>query len=408
MTLGTVVVGAGQSGLNVAIRLRALGYDKPITLIGEEAHLPYQRPPLSKKFLAGELDAKSLLLRPADFYQDQRIDLKIGMRGTAIDTRERRIDLSDGSALAYEDLVLATGTRARELPLALTAGLRGVHVLRGADHALALQRALAAGRNLVVVGGGFVGLEVAATVRQAGMNVTVLEQAPRILQRVAGAEVSQRLRALHQAHGVRILEQHQLASLRGQGGQVHEVVLADGQVLPADVVLVGIGELPNVELAQAGGLAVQDGIVVDQHGQTTVPGVYACGDCARFPWGEASIRLESVHNAMAQGDCVAQAIVGRAVPYAPVPWFWSDQYDCKLQMVGLSTGHDAVVVRDAGPRPTQGASVWYFKASHLLAVEALHDAAAFAHGRRWLEQKKSPRPEDLASPTLPLKDLSLH
>jgi len=182
----------------------------------------------------------------------------------------------------------------------------------------------------------------------------------------------------------------------------------DGQVLPADVVLVGIGALPNVELAQAGGLAVQDGIVVDQHGQTTVPGVYACGDCARFPWGEASIRLESVHNAMAQGDCVAQAIVGRAVPYAPVPWFWSDQYDCKLQMVGLSTGHDAVVVRDAGPRPTQGASVWYFKASHLLAVEALHDAAAFAHGRRWLEQKKSPRPEDLASPTLPLKDLSLH
>ena len=152
----------------------------------------------------------------------------------------------------------------------------------------------------------------------------------------------------------------------------------------------------------------RDGIVVDQHGQTTVPGVYACGDCARFPWGEASIRLESVHNAMAQGDCVAQAIVGRAVPYAPVPWFWSDQYDCKLQMVGLSTGHDAVVVRDAGPRPTQGASVWYFKASHLLAVEALHDAAAFAHGRRWLEQKKSPRPEDLASPTLPLKDLSLH
>lgn len=407
MNFGTVIVGAGQSGLNVAVRLRALGYDKPIALVGEELQPPYQRPPLSKKFMSGSVDMSSLLLRPMDFYKEQSIELLLGVRGALLDTARRRLTLSDDRELGYEHLVLATGTRAREWPEAAGGHLSGVHVLRSMEHAQALQRRLVPGQTLVVVGGGFIGLEVAATARQAGMNVTVLEQAPRILQRVAGPEVSQRLRALHEANGVRVLEHQETRAIRGHAGAVRELELGGGQVLSADLVLVGIGAVPNTELASAAGLDVQDGILVDRFGQTRAPGVYACGDCARFPWNGSTLRLESVHNAMAQSDGVAQSILQRAVPYVPVPWFWSDQYGCKLQMVGISTGHDRVVVRDTGATATQGASFWYFRTGRLLAVEALNDMAAFAQARRWLEQNNSPDPDELAQPSVALKDLTL-
>lgn len=321
MTVGVVIVGAGQSGLNVASRLRELGYDKSIMLLGDEVHMPYQRPPLSKKFLSGAIDSQSLMLRPDSFFQDRRIDLALGVQGIALDTTSQRLGLSDGRSLNYESLVLATGTRARELPGKLGGGLRGVHVLRDLDQAVALQGQMISGNHLVVVGGGFVGLEVAATARQANMHVTVLEQASRILQRVAGHEVSRRVAALHRSHGVQILEQQQLTGLRGQDAVVREVSLTDGRVLPADLVLVGIGAIPNTELAQAGGLEVCDGIVVNANGLTSAPNVYACGDCARFPWGKDSIRLESVHHAIAHSDSIAQAITGRTVTYSQSPGF---------------------------------------------------------------------------------------
>ena len=408
MSPGTVIVGAGQSGLSVAQRLRALGYTASIMLVGEEAHPPYQRPPLSKKLLAGAVQAHTLQLKPRSFYDDQRITLRLGTAVTAIDTAARQLRLVDGSTLPYATLVLATGTRARPLPSSLVQGDPPMRLLRSLDDAEALAAELRPERHLVVVGGGFVGLEAAATARQRGLQVTVLEQAPRLLQRVAGPEVSQRLQSLHQSHGVRILTGHQLARLQpaaqGRGAQL---TLADGQVIGADAVLAGIGALPNTELAQAAGVPVDDGILVDHHGQTSVPGVYACGDCARFAWPGGTLRLESVQNAIALGECVAQSIAGQASPYAPVPWFWSDQYDCKLQMVGLTAGHDRVVVRDSGAHPTQGASFWYFQGRRLLGMEALNDASAFIHARRWLEQARHPSAESLADLAVAFKDQPL-
>lgn len=408
MSAGTLIIGAGQSGLSVASRLRGLGYDHPIVLIGDEAHPPYQRPPLSKKFLSGVADAASLQLRGPQYFVDQCIELRINQQATHIDTTAHRVGLADGSTLRYEALVLATGTRARPLPESLAQGLSGIYLLRGQDDALAFQRALHAGMRLLVVGGGFVGLEAAATARALGLDVTVVEQGERILQRVAGYSVSQRLRELHLAKGVRLLEQRRLLALRGTEGRVSEAVLDGDEVLSVDLVLVGIGALPNVELAQAAGLRVEDGIMVDATGRTSIEDVYACGDCARFPGEHGSLRFESVQNAIALGECVAQTIAGQSKPYVLVPWFWSDQYDCKLQMAGLIAGHDRVVTRDAGERPTQGASFWYYQGPRLLAVEALNDAAAFIQGRRWLEQRQSPNADELSNPLTPLKSVPTH
>lgn len=408
MTAGTVILGAGQSGFSVAARLRSLGYDREVIVLGDEASLPYQRPPLSKKLLAGSIEDSALQLRPEQFFREQRIDVRTRVRVVRIDKDARCVHLDNGSALAFEHLVLATGTRARQLPETLTQGLGGLHVLRSMSDAFAIRSQLQPGRRLVVIGGGFVGLEAAATARSLGLDVTVVEQADRILQRVAGAGVSQRLGALHKERGVHVLEGRRVDSLRGVDGQIHEVVLDGDQALPADLVLVGIGALPNVELARDCGLDERDGILVNEHGMTSAPGIYACGDCARFPVPSgATLRLESVQNAIAMGECVAQAIAGKPVAYAPVPWFWSDQYDCKLQMVGLTAGADRVVVRDAGSSPTTGVSFWHFKGPQLLALEALNDAGAFVQARRWLEQQQTPNPTELADAGVPLRSVSV-
>lgn len=409
MAVGTVILGAGQSGFSVAARLRALGYDRDVTVLGDEASLPYQRPPLSKKFLAGSVQDSALQLRPDYFFCEQNITVKTGVQAVRIDKDARRIHLGDGSELAFEHLVFATGTRARPLPPTMTQGLQGIHVLRSMADATALRLQLQPGRRLVVIGGGFVGLEAAATARGLGLDVTVVEQADRILQRVASTGVSQRLRDLHRERGVHVLEGRRVERLRGSDGHVHELVLDGEQALPADLVLVGIGALPNVELARDSGLDERDGILVNEHGMTSTPGIYACGDCARFPVaGGGTLRLESVQNAIALGECVAQSIVGKPVAYAPVPWFWSDQYDCKLQMVGLTAGADHVVVRDAGSSPTSGISFWHFQGPQLLAVEALNDAAAFVQARRWLEQRQTPNPTELANAGLPLRSVPVH
>lgn len=407
MGQGVVIIGAGQSGFSVAARLRALGYAGPVTLVGQEPRAPYQRPPLSKKFLLGQLDEAGVSLRPASFYPDQKIDLRVATEATQIDADQHLVHLSDGSVIGYDALVLATGARARPLRDDQAVSLAGIHTLRTLSDAMRLSAQLFPGRRLVVIGGGFVGLETAASARQAGLEVAVIEQSPRILQRAVGELVSQRLRQLHESHGVRILEHRAMAALMHADGRVTAVQMADGEELPADLVLVGIGGVPNTELAQAAGVAVGDGILVDVFGRTSVPGIYACGDCTRFAWGQDTLRLESVHNAIAQAECVAQAIAGQPVAYAPKPWFWSDQYDCKLQMAGLPAGSDSFVVRDAGTGPVQGVSVWYFSGTRLQAVEALNDSAAFVLARRCLDQGRSPRPQDIADTRLALKDLPL-
>lgn len=393
-----VVVGAGQAGFAVATQLRGLGYAGELVLIGSEAESPYERPPLSKGFL---LDPERPVpaLQDRACYADQAIELQLSSEVEAVDPVARTLTVG-GVRRGYDALVLATGAAPRALPGAPEA-MRGVHYLRSSDDARALRGRLQRGQRLVVIGGGYVGLEVAASARELGLQVTVVEAGERILQRVAGVATAELLRAEHRRRGVQILEGVGVDSLLG-GGAVEAVQLADGRRLQADSVLVGIGAEPRTTLARVAGLAVDDGVLVDAFCRTSAPDVYAIGDCARFPFGDGSLRLESVPNASDMAACAAHAIVGSPVPYCPTPWFWSQQYDWTLQMAGFSAGADRVVRRQSGGG---GVTHWYFRGDRLVALEALNDAKAYLVGKRLIEQSRSPDPALLADPKSNLKAL---
>jgi 3-phenylpropionate/trans-cinnamate dioxygenase ferredoxin reductase subunit len=402
MTERIVVVGAGQAGAELVASLRAGGFYGALTLIGEEPAAPYQRPPLSKKYLLGEMDAERLLLKPESFYAEHRIDLLTGARVAAVDRAARAVRLADGRALPYDKLALTTGARPRRLPGAIGGDLAGVHVMRTLADADALAPAIRPGGRLLVVGGGYIGLEAAAVAAARGMAVTLVEAAPRILGRVAAPETADFFRALHRARGVAIREGVGLAALDGAEGRLTGARLADGSTVAADAAVVGIGVTPDAALAEAAGLAVDDGVVVDATGATSDPAIFAAGDVARFPWRGAPVRLESVQNAIDQAKAVAAAMLGRPVAYDPVPWFWSDQYDVKLQIAGLNRGYDRTVVR---PGAREGAlSVWYFAGPRFVAVDAMNDARAYMTGKRWLEAGVSPDPAKLADPAVELRD----
>jgi len=401
----TVVIGAGQAGAALAARLRALGHDGPLTLIGDEPAPPYQRPPLSKAYLLGDLARERLFLRPAEFYAEQGIDLRTGVAVTDIDPQARRLRLADGSDLAYDRLALTTGGAPRRLPAAAGGDLAGVHVLRGIADADALGPALVAGARMVVIGGGYVGLEVAAVAAGRGLDVTLIEAAPRILQRVAAPETSDYFRNLHSARGVRVIEGAGGARLVG-AGRVEAAELADGTRIAADVAVIGIGIAPSVGLAAAAGLALDNGIACDAEGRTTDPCIWAAGDCASFPVPGGRLRLESVQNAIDMAEAVAANMLGAGRPYVPQPWFWSDQYDVKLQIAGLCGAHDRVVVRVAPDAGAEGArSHWYFAGPRLLAVDAMNDARAFMVAKRLLAEGRSPEPAAIADPATDLRVL---
>lgn len=400
---GIVIVGAGQAGAALAAKLRGLGHAGDLTLIGAEPVPPYQRPPLTKKYLTGEMPLERLLLRPEKFYADQAIALRTGVRVAAIDTDARTLTLSDGAALAYDQLALTTGSVPRRLPAAVGGDLGGVYVARDLADADAMAPEFVAGRRLLIVGGGYIGLEAAAVAAARGVAVTLIEMAPRILQRVAAPETSDWFRALHARHGVEICEGTGLERLTGgPDGRVCGAVLTDGREIAVDFVIAGIGIAPDVALAAAAGLALDNGIAVDEFGRASAPGVWAAGDCASFPWGGARMRLESVQNAIDQAECVAANMLGAGVPYAPKPWFWSDQYDVKLQIAGLNAGYDRVVAR---PGASGGASFWYFRGGQLIAVDAMNDPRAYMVGKRMVEGGISPAPEALADPATDLKAL---
>lgn len=386
-----VIVGAGQAGAALAAKLRALGHDGPITLIGEEPAPPYQRPPLSKAYLLGEMEEERLWLRAPGFWAENGIDLRLGQKVTAIDRAARSVTVG-GEAIPYDHLVLTTGSAPRRLPAAMGGDLSGVYTVRTLADVDAMRAEFAPGRRVVVVGGGYIGLEAAAVARKLGLEVTVLEMAPRILQRVASPETADRIRALHAAHGVTILESTGLDRLLGEG-RVTGVSLADGRELPADFVIVGVGITPGTALAEQAGLALENGIAVDEMGRTSDPAIWAAGDCASFPWRGGRIRLESVGNAIDQAECVAANILGAGAPYVAKPWFWSDQYDMKLQIAGLNTGYDRVVARQDGA----GASFWYYRGETLLAVDAMGDPRAYMVGKRLIEAGKSPAADLVAS-----------
>jgi 3-phenylpropionate/trans-cinnamate dioxygenase ferredoxin reductase subunit len=391
-----VVIGAGQAGASLVAKLRMLGFAGEITLIGAEPVPPYQRPPLSKAYLLGEMTLERLFLRPESFYADQGITLRLGQPVGAIDPVARTVTLG-GELLEYDALALTTGSLPRRLPALIGGDLPGVHVVRALADVDAMAPEFQPGRRVVIVGGGYIGLEAAAVAAKKGLDVTVLEMAPRILQRVAAPETSDAIRALHQAHGVKILEATGLERIEGTS-RVEGVSLSDGRRLAADFVIAGIGILPDTALAEAAGLEIENGIRTDAQGRTSDPHIWAAGDCASFPWRGAQLRLESVQNAIDQAELVAANMLGAGKDYAPVPWFWSDQYDLKLQIAGLNTGYDRVVLRESGAR-----SHWYFAGEKFLAVDALNDPRAYMVGKRLLEQGKSPEPALLADPATDLK-----
>lgn len=395
-----VVVGAGQAGAAAVAKLRALGFDGQITLIGEEPSPPYQRPPLSKAYLLGDMEAERLWLRSSDFYADQNITLLLGTPVTAIDPAAQTVTLGS-QVLVYSDLILTTGSTPRKLPSAIGGDMAGVFTVRTLADVDAMRPEFGVGRRVVIVGGGYIGLEAAAVARKMGLEVTVLEMAPRILQRVAAPETSDYVRKLHQDHGVTILESTGLDRLLGQD-RVTGVRLADGRELPADFVIAGVGILPGTALAEAAGLTIENGIKTDEFGRTSDPHIWSAGDCASFPYKGGRLRLESVGNAIDQAEAVAENIMGAGKPYDAKPWFWSDQYDCKLQIAGLNTGYDSIVTR--GPEG-DAVSFWYFKADTLLAVDAMNDPRGYMVGKRLIESGKSPSKAALADPGTVLKDL---
>ncbi|MBB4123535.1 FAD-dependent oxidoreductase [Martelella radicis] len=399
-----VIVGAGQGGFAVAAKLRALKDGRPITLIGAEAVPPYQRPPLSKKYLLGEMSFDRLLFRPETWYGENDVNLLLERFVERIDRNAKQVVMQDGSTLSYGTLVLATGATPRRLPEDIGGDLDGVFVMRDKHDADRLAAAMKPGARLLVVGGGYVGLEAAAVARKFEVHVTVIEMADRILKRVAAPETAEIMRAIHTAHGVDIRESTGLVHFEGEGGHVRRAVLAGGETLDIDMVVVGIGVTPNDQLAKEAGLAVANGIVVDAFGQTSDPAIFAVGDCVEQPYRGERIRLESVPNAVDQGEAIAAVIAGSQKPYEPEPWFWSDQYDVKLQIAGYNGGYDCVVTRDGAREGAR--SVWYFRGGSLLAVDAINDARAYVCAKKMLAAGINPPPEVIADPQTDLKALA--
>ena len=394
-----VVIGAGQAGASCVAKLRSEGFEGQITLIGAEPVPPYQRPPLSKAYLLGELTLDRLFLRPESYYAEHDIQLRLSTEVTAIDTARQTVRLED-DALSYTDLVLATGSAPRRLPASIGGALDGVFTVRDLSDADAMAPRFQPGARVLIVGGGYIGLEAAAVAAKKGLKVTLVEMAERILQRVAAPQTSAFFRDLHSAHGVDIREGVGLERLTGDGA-VSGAILSDGSQLDLDFAIVGVGIAPETKLADAAGIALDNGIATDSKGRTSAPHVWAAGDCASFPYRGARIRLESVPNAIDQAECVAKNILGADQDYLAKPWFWSDQYDVKLQIAGLNTGYDRVVMRDGGA----ARSFWYYKGETLLAVDAANDPRGYMVGKRLIEGGMSPDPDAVANLETDLKSL---
>ncbi|WP_420569607.1 NAD(P)/FAD-dependent oxidoreductase [Thalassovita sp.] len=400
---GVVVIGAGQAGYQTAESLRKEGFDGAITIIGEEPYAPYQRPPLSKAYLLGETDKDRLRFRTDEYYADQNIDLRVNVAVTGLDVAARQVTLSDGTSLAYDDLVIATGARVREIPVP-GADLEGIFYLKTLADVDGIEARLADVDSVAVIGAGFIGLEFAAVARKLGKEVTVLEAAPRVMSRVVTEELSDYFTGVHQDHGVNVVCNAFVSGFEGEDA-VNAVTCKDGSSYPAQLVVVGIGVIPNSELAEAAGITCDNGIVVDENGRTSDPHVFAAGDVAAYanPFSGKLMRLESVQNAADQGRIVAAAIAGNPKPYNTVPWFWSDQYDLKLQMVGLQDGCDQTVLR--GDEKAKKFSLLHFRDGQLRAIDSVNAAADHMMGRKLLAAGISPTPEQAADIGFKLKSL---
>jgi len=400
-----IIVGGGQAAVQAIDTLRRKGFAGKIVLIGDEPWLPYQRPPLSKKYLAGALERDRLLLRPAHFYDAHSVETRLGQRVEEISRREQRLRLDDGSALAYDALLLATGSRARPLAAPGTE-LEGVYFLRTIADVAQIRAEWSPGKRLVIVGGGYIGLEVAATARELGLEVTVLEMADRVMNRVVCPQISAFYEAEHARHGVRILCNSRVRALTAAPGskRVRAVVTEDGLEHVADGVVLGCGALPADELAVAAGLACENGVRVDEHCRTSDPAIYAAGDCTSHPslrYGRR-MRLESVDNAFEQGASAALNMLGVETVHDKVPWFWSDQYDLKLIIIGIGQGYDTVVMR--GDRASHSFSACYLRDGELISVDTVNSPKDQMAARKLIAARGRPNLDKLADANIPLKD----
>jgi len=402
MTDPIIIVGASQAGVQIAESLRQDGYDGPVALIGDEPHPPYQRPPLSKALLTGETTEDRLVLRGPELLAKKNVELLTNARVTAIDRAGRRVALADGRSLAYRGLALTTGGRPRTLPIP-GADLDGVVTLRTIEDSRRIAAGIAQARSVAVVGGGFIGLEIAAAARKAGKPVVVFEALERLLARSSAPFVSEFFLDVHRAHGVDVRLATAVAAIEGKG-RAEAVVTADGRAHPADLVVVGVGLVPNGELAQESGLACDRGIIVDDCSRTADPAVVAAGDCTARRLADGTLlRLESVQNAIEQGKSAAAALIGKERPFTAAPWFWSDQFDVRLQMAGLTAGHDQVVVR--GDRAARRFSVCYFRGDKLIALDSVNRSPDHGAARRLLDRGLSPSVAQAADESFALMSL---
>ncbi|KEA61961.1 Ferredoxin reductase [Marinobacterium lacunae] len=401
---GIVIVGGGHAGLSIAEALRRKGYEGRLQLLNAEAGLPYQRPPLSKQFLKGEWDEARLVQRNAGFYTKQRIERLSSAKVISIDPAQHTLSLENGAQLHWQKLALAMGSRLRRLAVP-GSDARGVYYLHSLHHALALREAMTKARRIVVIGGGFIGLEAACAFASAGKQVTLLDRADTLLSRSASTPVASYLQQLHSGKGVQIENRARVTEIAVSNAEVSGVRLDDGQFFAADIVLVGIGVEPEVALAEMAGLACSDGVQVDAYCLTSHPDIVAAGDIARFhhPLYNRSVRLESIQNAVEQGKHAAGTLLGMRDEYRAVPWFWSDQYDTKLQIAGLSADHDLEVIR--GDEHSGRFSVFCYAQKQLVAVETLNAPADHMIARRLIQAGVSPKPDDAANPDFDLRSL---
>jgi len=400
-----LIIGAGQASSQCAASLRQGGFEGAITIVGDEPALPYQRPPLSKAYLKGELEESRLYFKPAEWFETQNVNILINCSVTDVNVETNIAKTSDNKTLEFDHLVFATGSRNRQLPMD-GAQLKNVFGLRSLKDVDDLRPHVKKGKNLVIIGAGYIGLETAAVANTLGMNVTVLELADRVLARVTSPTISAFYSDLHNSHGVDIKTETSASAAHGKDGKVDSVTLSNGETLPCDALLIGIGILPNIELAKASGIECEDGILVDHEARTNIPHVYAAGDCAKrniLPYNRTG-RLESVHNAIEQGKQIAAAILGKLSPRLDCPWFWSDQYDVKLQIAGLSTGYDNFIVR--GSIKDKKFAVFYFKNEVLIAADAINSPPEFMIAKRLILAEAKVSPEKLSDPQQSLKDIA--
>jgi len=405
MTERVIIVGAGHAAGQAATSLRQKKYAGEILMIGDEPYEPYQRPPLSKAYLAGDIDIDKLYFKPEGFYAKNDVDVRLSTRVDSVDSGAKTVATADGDTLEYSKLILATGSRVRELPIP-GKDLDGVHYLRSIADVKAMQDGLVEGARLVVIGGGYIGLEVAAVAAKRGLDVTVLETESRVMNRVVAREISQFFQDMHTEEGVKMELGRRAQEINGADRKVVSITCADGFVVEADMVVIGIGILPNVELAEAAGLKSSNGIVVDEFCQTSDPDILAIGDCTRHPNGLLGrhLRLESVHNAIEQGKTAAANIVGEPVAYNQIPWFWSDQYDVKMQIAGMSDVHEQFVLR--GDPATRSFSAFYLQQGKIVAVDAVNSPKEFMIGKKLVASGAEIPVADLADTSKDFKEMA--